>query len=41
MSENMELWRIFGTKREEVAGGWRKWHNMELHNMYLSLYLLR
>jgi hypothetical protein len=26
--------RIFGKKREEVIGGWRKLHNEELHNLY-------
>jgi hypothetical protein len=26
------LRRIFGPKREEVAGGWRRLHNEELHN---------
>jgi hypothetical protein len=26
--------RIFGPKRGEVAGGWRKLHNEELHNWY-------
>jgi hypothetical protein len=25
---------ILGPKREEVAGGWRRLHNEELHNMY-------
>jgi hypothetical protein len=28
--ENRLLRRIFGTKREEVAGGWRRLHNEEL-----------
>jgi hypothetical protein len=28
--------RIFGPKRDEVIGGWRKQHNEELHNMYSS-----
>jgi hypothetical protein len=32
--ENGMLRRIFGRKREEVAGGWRRLHNEELHNMY-------
>jgi hypothetical protein len=27
---------IFGPKREEVAGGWRRLHNEELHNLYAS-----
>jgi hypothetical protein len=30
----MRGYRIFGPKREEVTGGWRKLHNKELHNMY-------
>jgi len=30
------LRRIFGHKRGEVAGGWRRLHNEELHNMYAS-----
>jgi hypothetical protein len=33
-SENRVLRRIFGPKREEVAGGWRRLHNEELHNFY-------
>jgi len=28
------LRRIFGPKREEVAGGWRRLHNEELHKLY-------
>jgi hypothetical protein len=31
--ENRVLRRIFGPKRVEVKGGWRKLHN-ELHNLY-------
>jgi hypothetical protein len=31
--ENRVL-RIFGPKRDEVTGGWRKLHNEELHNLY-------
>jgi hypothetical protein len=27
---------IFGRKRDEVIGGWRKLHNEELHNLYSS-----
>jgi hypothetical protein len=30
------LRRIFGPKRDEVTGGWRKLHNQELHNLYSS-----
>jgi hypothetical protein len=33
--ENRVL-RIFGPKRDEVTGGWRKPHNEELHNLYSS-----
>jgi hypothetical protein len=32
--ENRVLRRIFGLKRHEVIGGWRKLHNEELHNLY-------
>jgi hypothetical protein len=35
MSENRVV-RIFGPKREEVAGGWRRLHKEELHNFYAS-----
>jgi hypothetical protein len=28
--------RIFGPKREEVARGWRRLHNKELHKLYAS-----
>jgi hypothetical protein len=34
--EVMVLRRIFGPKREEVAGGWRRPHNEELHNLHDS-----
>jgi hypothetical protein len=27
---------IFGPKRDEVKGGWRKLHNKELYNLYSS-----
>jgi hypothetical protein len=32
--ENRVLRRIFGQKRHEVAEGWRKLHNEELHKLY-------
>jgi hypothetical protein len=34
--ENRVLRRIFGPKRDEVTGGWRKLHNEEFHNFYSS-----
>jgi hypothetical protein len=34
--ENRMLRRIFGPKREELAGGWRRLHNEELHKSYTS-----
>jgi hypothetical protein len=39
--ENRVLRRIFGPKRENVAGGWRKLHNEELHNLYVSPNIIR
>jgi hypothetical protein len=35
------LRRIFGPKRDEVTGGWRKLHNEELHNLYSSPSIIR
>jgi hypothetical protein len=32
---------IFGLKRDEVMGGWRKLHNEELHNLYFSPSIIR
>jgi hypothetical protein len=34
--ENRVLRRIFGPRRDEVTGEWRKLHNEELHNFYSS-----
>jgi hypothetical protein len=34
--ENRVLRRIFGAKREEVTGEWRKLHNKELNDLYCS-----
>jgi hypothetical protein len=39
--ENRMLKRIFGPKRDEVTGVWRKLHNEELHNMYSSPSIIR
>jgi hypothetical protein len=41
MSENRELRRIFGLKRDEVMGGWGKLHNMNLHDLYFSPIIIR
>jgi hypothetical protein len=38
--ENRVLWRIFGPKRDEVTGEWRKLHNEELHDLYSSLSII-
>ena len=32
--ENRVLRRVFGPKRAEVTGEWRKLHNVELNDMY-------
>jgi hypothetical protein len=34
--ENRVLRRIFGPKRDEVTGEWRKLHNKVLHDLYSS-----
>jgi hypothetical protein len=39
--ENRVLRRIFGLKRDEVMGDWRKLHNEELHNLYSSPNIIR
>jgi hypothetical protein len=38
MFENKVQRRIFGSKRDEVAGGWRRLHNEELHNVCFTKY---
>jgi hypothetical protein len=39
--ENRVLRRIFGPKRDEVKGEWRKLHNEELHNLCSSPDIIR
>ena len=39
--ENMVLKRIFGSKRDEVTGEWRKLHNEELNYLYCSPNIVR
>jgi hypothetical protein len=34
--ENRVLRRIFGPKRDEVTGEWRRLHNEELYDLYSS-----
>jgi PAS domain-containing protein len=38
---NRVLRRIFGQKRDEVTGGWKKLHNEELNNLYCSPNIIR
>jgi hypothetical protein len=39
--ENRVLRRIFGPKRDEVTGEWRKLHSEELHILYSSPNIIR
>jgi hypothetical protein len=39
--ENKVLRRIFGPKRDEVTGGWRKLHNEQLRDLYSSPSIIR
>jgi len=41
MFENRVLRRIFGPKRDEVTGDWRKLHNGELNGLYSSPTIVR
>jgi hypothetical protein len=41
VSENRVLRRIFGPKRDEVTGEWRKLHNEKLHDLYSSPSVIR
>jgi len=41
MSENRVLRRIFGPKRDEVTGEWRKLHSEELNDLYCSSNIVR
>jgi len=39
--ENRVLRRIFGRRRDEVTGEWRKLHNVELNDLYWSPNIVR
>jgi hypothetical protein len=39
--ENKVLRRIFGPRRDEVTGEWRKLHNEELRDLYSSPSIIR
>jgi hypothetical protein len=41
MFENRMLRRIFGPKRDELTGDWRKLHKEELHGLYSSPSIVR
>jgi hypothetical protein len=41
VSENRVLRRVFGPKRDEVTGEWRKLHNEELNDLYSLLHIVR
>jgi hypothetical protein len=39
--ENRALRSVFGPKRKEATGGWRKLHDEELHDLYSSPTVVR
>jgi len=41
MFENTVLRRIFGRRRDEVRGEWRRFHNVELSDLYSSPNIVR
>ena len=41
MFQNKVIREIFGAKRDEITGEWRKLHNAELHALYSSPNIIR
>ena len=39
--ENKVLKKIFGAKKDEIAGEWRKLHNAEIHALYSTSNMIR
>ena len=39
--ENRVPRRLFGLKRDEVTGGWRRLHKEELYDLYTSVNIIR
>jgi hypothetical protein len=39
--ENRVLRRIFGPKRDEITGEWRRLHNEELYDLYSSPWVIK
>jgi hypothetical protein len=40
MFKKRMLGRLFGPKRGEMPGGWRRLHNEEFHNLYVSMNII-
>ena len=38
---NRVLRRIFGPKKDEITGEWRRLHNKEFYALYLSINIIR
>ena len=41
MFENRVMRKIFGPKRDDVTGEWRKLHNKELYDLHSSHHIIR